>query len=149
MHLELDCCVPASTSPRRLESGNGPSSRILVGPLRIFRRFLIELVHRPSVAERLRVVAPVGPIPKTSTPTRIAVFSLFERGKVQCNSFNPDPGPALPSVAQSLVKSPRPSLEARLRPKCQGPVDLFVKYQKVQYHKLTRIQVLDRSGKGF
>ena len=54
MHLELDCCVPVSTSPRRVESGNGPSSRILVGPLRIFRRFLIEVEHRPSVAERQR-----------------------------------------------------------------------------------------------
>ena len=63
--------------------------------------------------------APVGSILKTSTPARIAVFSLFERGKVQCNSFNPDPGSASPNVARSPVKSPRPSPEARLRPKCQ------------------------------
>ena len=136
---------PASASPRRVESGNGPSSRILVGPLRIFRctspRWSIARVSRTPEG-----CAPSGSVLKTSTPARIAVFSLFERGKVQCNSFNPDPGPALPNVARSPVKYPRPS---RLHPKCQDQVDLFAKYQKVQYQKLTRTQVLDRSGKGF
>ena len=109
--------------------------------------------HRGGASSKCRRTpedcAPVGPILKTSTPARIAVFSLFERGKVQCNSFSPDKDPALPSVARSPVKSPRPSPEARLFPKCQDQVDLFAKYHKVQYHKLTRTQILNRSGKGF
>ena len=143
MLLESDCCFPPSTSPRRVESGIGPLSRILVGPLRIFRRFLIEVEHRPNVAERQRVVPQLVRFsrPQHQQGSRYLAFSREVRYSATVSTQ---------TQGRHCQVSPEvPTLEARLRLKCQDQVDLFAKYQKVQCHKLTRTQVLDRSGKGF
>ena len=72
---------PSSALPRSVESENGPSSRTQVGPLRIIR------CPSPRWCPAC-VLNPGGLCPKRlwfSRPARIVVFSLFERGKLQCN----------------------------------------------------------------
>ena len=108
----------AHTGPPEV-SGEGLTVPERVGPRGADNAASLVLACLPCA----QAVNPYGRHPltkkKTSTPARIAVFSLFERGKVQCNSFNPDPRAAPPNAVRSPVKSPRPSPEARLCPKCQ------------------------------
>ena len=129
-----ECCITAKWSFE-------PHPR---WPAENYPLFLIEVVPRSSVPYAGELCPKRLWFSRPQHQQGITVFSLFETGKVQCNS-QPRTRADMAKCRPKSGNVPSPQTWSRgFAPKCQDKVDL-----KVQYHKLTQTLVRVGSGKGF